>query len=425
MKGFLYVPKAENGNTKEQKRVLKFWKVSELLLLGSLFVLGALFLLIHLFTWGIPTWREAHRYVNGVCVVENCYVHSWVDRDGHIGYRPEVLIKFRDRRGREFSRRAYDRTTLSETDGFYYDQEKATEVVRKFQPGQKYICRYQPDDPTQVILKRDPVLWGWIFLAVPLSLAVVGASGLIWIAKRRSFSQEGLAKPLRNRERFPTVPASREINESPGTDLTYRLPMVFSPILQNIIGISLAVIWNIISICTFVFVLSVRSDWLDLLLAILFGVIFCGIGIAGFVWFSKKILQILRTGTTILEISNHPIIPNRKYRLSLRQSGFLSARSYRVDLICDEIARYRQGTDTLTNKKEVLRIRLFSKDSFQIPRGKTEREEFFLMVPIGAMHSLHTDSNEIRWKISVEIKTGKTGTIRRECPVIVLPYSPE
>ena len=409
----------------ETKLIFKRWQASELYLLGPLVVLGVLFSLIHLFTWGIPTWREAHRYLSARCVVENRYIHSWIYQDGRVAYRPEILISFQDRAGRPFLCKAYDRTTLSETEGFTYTLAEASKAVQEFQPGETRFCRYIPEEPTQVILKRDFQIWGWLFMAITVSVAVFGASVLIWLAKKRSVSEEKFAKPFHNRLRYPTVPIPRQINESPGTDLAYRLLMTFSPIVPNLIGLGLATLWNLIALGTFIFVLSVRSDRLDLILAILFGLVFCGGGTAAFFLFLRRVIRNMRTGTSILEISNHPVYPNRTYRLSLRQNGYLAANSYAVELICEEIARYRQGTNTLTNRKEVLRIPLFSRSDFRIPSGETCREEFLMKVPAGAMHTFHTHSNDIRWKISVLIRSGKSGTIRRECPIIVMPYSPD
>ena len=85
------------------------------------------------------------------------------------------------------------------------------------------------------------------------------------------------------------------------------------------------------------------------------------------------------------------------------------------------MTRYTKGTDVLTNKKEVLRFPLFERIDFHVPSGETFCEEFFMKVPLGAMHSFISDSNEIRWKISVLIKTGRTGTILREAPIVVVP----
>lgn len=414
----------QNRSVKGQKTVLKFWNWPELLLLGGILSLGIAILLIHLLTWGIPAWRQSRRLVRGECAAEKLYVHNRPDENGQIGYRPEILIRF-SANGKEYRLRAYDRLTLTEDEGFYYDRAGAERMAKEFRVGESYPCWFRPDDPTAVIIKKDSVFWGWLFLLIPVSLTVFGLFGLIWQAKKRSVSREKFVKPQSHKERYPTVPTSGEINESPGTDLTYRLPTVFSPVIETAFGVILAILWNGVSWWTFFYVLSVRADRLDLLLAILFGVIFCGTGLASLIWFCWRFQSILHTGTTILEISDHPIVPDRKYRVALRQSGSLFARLYRIDIVCDEIARYRQGTDTLTNQKEVFRLPLFAKSDFLIPRGETFREEFFMKLPLGAMHSLSTESNLIRWKIVVEIKTKKAGTIKRESPIVVLPYSPD
>ena len=414
----------QDGSVRSRKTLLWFWNGPELLLLGGILTLGVVILLIHLLTWGIPVWKETHRFVRGQCVAEKLYLHKRTDGQGDLSYRPEIFIRF-SHNGHNFGIRAFDRLTLTENEGYFYNRPEAEAALREYHVGQTYPCWFLPDDPRTVILKKDPVIWGWLFLVVPVSLVVFGLSGLIWQARRRGISREKLVKPQGHKARYPTVPTVMEINESPGTELAFRLPIVVSPIIQNGVGVILALLWNAVSWSTFLYVLSVRADNLDLGLALLFGLIFCGAGLVCLGWFSWRLISILRTGTTILEISDHPIVPDRKYRIALRQNGGLFARRYRIDVVCDEVARFRQGTDTLTNQKEVFRLPLFERTDFLIPSGETFREDFFMKIPFGAMHSLSTEFNQILWKVVIEIKMKKTGTITRESPLVVMPYSPD
>ena len=418
------VGKQQGEPANGRKLVLKYWKVSELVLLGGMAVLGAVILLIHLLAWGLPLWREAHRYSRGQCVVEKRYVNRQVDEDGKESCRPEILIRFYDQYGRARMSHAYDRQNLTEDGGFYYDRKSAEDIILGFKIGEVYPCWYETANPGNVILKRDTSIWGWLFLSVTLALVMFGLAGLGWLARRRSVSRENLGRPINHNNRFPTVPASREINESPGTELAYRLPTVVSPVIQSVFGIVLAVLWNLVSVCFLAYAFSIGEDLLDMVIAVLFGLVFCGIGLVSLGWFCWRFWQIQLTGATLVEISDHPVTPNRKYRVALSQNGYLFARFYNINLVCEETARYRQGTDTLTNVKEVFSLPLFSKTDFLVPSGQTFREEFFMKVPMGAMHSFSTESNAVSWNIVVEIQTKKTGTVKRVCPIVVLPFSP-
>ncbi len=402
------------------KLVLRFWKPSELWLFGPLLVLGISFSLVQLLTWGLPSLREARRFTPARCTVVDRYIHSRIE-DGRTGFRPEIKIRYKDRAGKEFVVNAYDKTTLDEGGGFDYTDEEAYKILTKYTPGEQRICRYLTEEPSKAILRRDAEIWQWLFLTIHVSLALSGVVGLVWIAKRRSSSLEWSAESKVKPDRTSTIPGVQRIKESPGIDLPYRLPTFVTPVAQNLVGLALTALWNVVAFGTFVYVLLRREDLLDLILGILFGVIFCGLGLVGFFAFSRRTLRILRTGSTIIEASNYEVVPNRRCRLSLRQSGPLTARFYSVALCCEEMTRYTKGTDVLTNKQEVLRFPLFERTDFHVPSGETFREEFFMKVPSGAMHSFISDSNEIRWKISVQIKTGRMGTIVREAPIVVVP----
>ena len=414
------VKKTDSKPQGAPKLVLKFWKPSELWLFGPLLVLGISFSLVQILTWAIPSLREARRYTPARCTVLERCMHNRLEGE-RTGYRPEIKIRYKDRAGREFVSNAYDKTTLDEDSGFDYTYESAYKVLVKYTPGEQRICRYLTEEPSKAILKRDPEIWQWLFLTIQLSLALSGAAGLIWAARRRCRSLEWSAETKIEPDRVSTIPGVEQIKENRGIDLPYRLPMFIMPVAQNVAGLALTALWSVIAFRTFINVLIHRQDLLDLILGIVFGLIFCGVGLAGFFLFLRRALRTMRTGTTIIESSNFEVVPNRPCRLSLRQAGPLSARSYTVALCCEEMTRYTKGTDVLTNKKEVLRFPLFERTDFHVPPNEPFHKEFFIKVPHGAMHSFISESNEIRWKISVQIKTGRMGTITREAPVVVVP----
>ncbi|MDO5566624.1 MAG: hypothetical protein Q4G59_08200, partial [Planctomycetia bacterium] len=64
-----------------------------------------------------------------------------------------------------------------------------------------------------------------------------------------------------------------------------------------------------------------------------------------------------------------------------------------------------------------------SRDHFEIPSGQSVNEIFFLKLPIGVMHSMESEHNEVRWTIIVEIEFEGGRKYDRQCPLIVLPYT--
>ncbi|MDR1268386.1 MAG: hypothetical protein LBK82_02565, partial [Planctomycetaceae bacterium] len=91
------------------------------------------------------------------------------------------------------------------------------------------------------------------------------------------------------------------------------------------------------------------------------------------------------------------------------------------DLVCEEIARFRQGTDTVTNRKDVFRQTIFSRNDFETTADLPLHQEFFFQLPIDAMHSFRCENNEILWKIDLYAQFAGKSEIRRECPMVVRP----
>ena len=185
--------------------------------------------------------------------------------------------------------------------------------------------------------------------------------------------------------------------------------------------LAFCVAWNGI-VAAFV-VMAVRSyftgkpDWLLTLST----VPFAAIGIGAIVALVRQLLVATGIGPTLVEISDHPLTPGGQYRLFLSQSGWLTMNRLRVLLICEEIATYRQGTDTRTEIREVFRKELFRRDNFEIRGGMPFECDIDLALHDGAMHSLAADHNEIAWTLLVEADAAGWPQCKRAFPVIVRP----
>jgi hypothetical protein len=105
----------------------------------------------------------------------------------------------------------------------------------------------------------------------------------------------------------------------------------------------------------------------------------------------------------------------------LHQDGVLQFQTLTVDLVCEEIARFHQGTDTITNRLDVFRQTIFSRSEFSTKPESPLHEEFFLHLPPGCMHSFRHKNNEVAWKLEFTARLVGWSELRRDCPIVVRP----
>jgi hypothetical protein len=219
-----------------------------------------------------------------------------------------------------------------------------------------------------------------------------------------------------------TIPDIRGINESPGTHLSYRLPLGHRPIFPLAGQTLFALAWSIIALVILIqSFFNSQGSWTDYFAGIIFRGLFCGIGIVLYWVVARQLWITFRVAPTLLELSDHPIYPNRKYRILLHQDGILQFQDLSVDVVCEEIARFHQGTDTVTNRQEVFRQTIFSRSNFNTTPETPLHEEFFLHLPEGAMHSFRWHNNEVAWKLEFVATLVGWSELRRDCPIVVRP----
>lgn len=395
-----------------------------------IFLVGLVFFLLQFLTWAIPQLASFQKFVPSHGTVLETRVREKSDGSVKL-YRPEVYLEHVVR-GTSYRIWTFDFRSLKPDDGFVVDRNLAESRLLPFAIGRRVDCWYREDDPTQAIVQWNLSVWGWFFLLFSFSLVVLGLVGFSQSFRLKPVSEERrivstssslqtLVGGFRSAE-WPTVPDIRVINDSPGTHLAYRMPLGSQPIFP-LVGLTLfAVAWNAVAWSVmFHSFLTPQDGWSDRLIGILFRGLFCGVGIVLFAWVVHRIFQAFSIGPTLLEISDHPLYPGRRYRILFQQSGVLRFRELAVDVVCEEIARFRQGTDTVTNRKDVFRQRLFGRKDFETTADMPLHREFFLQLPLDAMHSFRQANNEIAWKIEVLAQTAGRPFLLRECPIVVRP----
>jgi hypothetical protein len=375
----------------------------------------------------IPEWRVNHGFVEHTCkVIEKRVVPVQGDK-GPL-FRPEVKIEY-EVQGTTYSPYTFDiHHTLRST------QAEAEAAISAIQESETLSCWYDPAEPGIAVLVRGYQWWIWPTLLIPASFIVIGIGGLVYTALHWGTSAERRAAAMRSvrapelfdlpatvDSKFPYIPDGIEITSSPGTCLAYRLPLTHSPGWTLLGLLAAAIAWN--GAVSVFLVMAVRSflartpDWP----MTLFIVPFLLVGVALIFVFARLLRHTAGIGPTLVEISDHPLLPGQNYRLFLSQSGNLSLKSIEVSLICEEEAVFRQGTNARTESREVYRKSLAIVADAIIRPGEPLEMECDLPIASEAMHSFRANHNQIQWKLIVcgEI-VGWRGLLR-SFPVVVRP----
>jgi len=324
----------------------------------TMLIVGIVIFVLQLLTWAIPQLTLYQEFVpsRGIVLDKRIAEQTF---GTEVRYRPEVLLEHTVE-GKNYRVWTFDYHTLQPKEGFTIHQELAESALEPFVVGRRTNCWYRVYYPEQAIVVWQISIWGWFLLLLSFSLIVLGLVGLpqsvrlLAVSKERQIAVQTLPKP--HTSAWATIPDIRGINESPGTHLSYRLPLGHRPIFPLIGQTIFAAAWTVIALVILIqSFFDTAGNWMDQLLKILFRGLFCGVGIALYWAVAQQLWATFRVAPTLLEISDHPICPNRKYRVLLHQDGALQFQHLTVDLVCEEIARFHQGTDTVTNRLDVFR----------------------------------------------------------------------
>lgn len=274
----------------------------------------------------------------------------------------------------------------------------------------------------------------WLMVLVLGSFVVLGGGGAIWTVFRVSVSAERRAVLTRRATSldltgetaapptaYPTVPSVANLVNSPGVKLRYRLPVVQSPAGRLIVATAFCLIWNgsasVLVGLVIHSLLSGRPQWF----ATLFTVPFLAIGIWSIYDFVRQMVIHTGIGPTNVEVSEHPLHPGGQYRVSLSQAGRLWLKVLTLNLVCEEVATYRQGTDIRTETKAVFDRQIFRRTDFRIEPGLPFEQECPLDIPEEAAPSFQSEHNAVNWKVVVRGTAEGWPPYERSFPIIVYP----
>jgi hypothetical protein len=423
-RNFRYYEK-KRGHRRTGSRALG--NLGEAVFFAVLLVLGCGGILAGIVWLVIPEWRVNHGFVDTTCTVLQAKLGETEGRSGTL-YRPEIKIEY------TVQGVTHHPFTYDIDRAYSGDRQAAAAALEPFAEGQKVPCWYDPANPDVAVLVRGYRWWIWLVFLVPGSFVAIGAGGLVYTLLRWGKSAERRAATVQRAQpielfdfdraagaKLPNVPDCGDIISSPGMKLAYRLPLSHSP-GWTLLGLAAAcVLWNgsvsYFAVAAAGSFLAGQPDWL----LTLFILPFLAIGVALIACFVRQLVVTTAIGPTLVEISDHPLVPGGQYRLLVSQSGKLNVRSLEISLVCREEATYRQGTNARTEAREVRRLAVFRREGFKIGPGDAFEAECSLSVPAAAMHSFRADHNEIDWKLVVRGEVGQRKAFERAFRVIVHP----
>lgn len=274
----------------------------------------------------------------------------------------------------------------------------------------------------------------WLMVLVMASFTLIGGIGIVWTAlhagtsaeRRSAFVKQAsgmdlISDAMPSSPEFPNVPRDAYVTNSPGVKLKYRLPTEQAPVWRlGLSALIFLVTTGIASVLTVIVVnqhLAGTPDW--------FLTLFAAPLILAAMWavryFFGELRSQTRFGPTCVEIGDHPLHPNSECEIFVSQAGRLSLTSLVLSLICEEEATYSQGTDIRTETRIVLEREILRQEATRIEDGAPLECSGTMRVPSQAMHSMQSGHNAVRWKLVIEGKSERSGTMKRSFPVIVYP----
>jgi hypothetical protein len=394
-------------------------------------VLGTGFMVLLVRMPVLPEWRANHDFIETTGTVKAVQISQPLD-GSHTGFRAAVLVQY-NASGQTRQHWTYD-ISFDTAWAYSSDRHAQQALIDRFTPGKTCPCWYDPRDPDTVVVSRGYSGWLWSLLILPASFIVIGGVGLIYTVMQWGKSAEHLAAQAQLgggleqfddstalAKDFPNVPRDTNLTNSPGTRLKYRLPIITTYGWRLAAVTLLALVWNGIVVALMVMAvrrtIAGRPDlWLFVFL-----VPFLAGGLWLIYFLVRQVVIASGVGPTQLEVSDHPLFPGRHYDLLLSQAGRLTMKSLAIDLVCEEQATFRQGTDTRTHGCRVYQKRIFDRQEFDIPQGLAFQQQCRIEIPAEAMHSFRADHNEVQWKFVVRGEAGGWPPFERSFPIIVYP----
>ena len=138
------------------------------------------------------------------------------------------------------------------------------------------------------------------------------------------------------------------------------------------------------------------------------------------VFFFRQLLVTTGIGPTLVEISDHPLLPAGSTTSSCRKPGGCD-EPLEVLLVCDEEATYRQGTRCAPKSIACMNGRCIAAQDFHVRQDVPFEARLLWRFRWRNAHSFKSQHNEINWSLVVKGKASGWPEYRRAFPLIVYP----
>ena len=329
------------------------------------------------------------------CQVLRAEVRSH-DSDDGTTYSVYILYQY------EFRGQTYKGDRYSFVGGSSSGYEAKARVVEQYETAARPICYVDPHHPAQAVLKRG-FHAGLLLVLIPLAFLLVGTGGSIGVLR-----WAGTAK-------FPTTAGM--LPEQTPVGQAVLMPK-FSP-RAKFLGMTIfALIWNgIVSLFAWDSLSSLaqgHTPGFGLLVITLFAAI--GLALVGGAVY--QFLALFNPRPTLeLSCGRIPLGGAAELRWSL-SGRTRRIEQFTVTLRGIEEAKYRQGTNTCTDRNTFYEMELYrTSDPNEIAAGQVG----FVMPP-DTMHSFEAENNKILWSLDLHGSIAHWPDVKESFPITVTPY---
>ncbi|MBT8043842.1 MAG: DUF3592 domain-containing protein [Verrucomicrobiae bacterium] len=402
----------------------------------SIFALAGLGLLVFLI---IPQWvkyTDAKGWVKTPAKVIWSRVESHTDDDGTT-YSVDIFYSY------EFGGKQYKSNTVDLMSGSSSGRKSKQEKVNANPPGKEIVCYVNPDKPWQALLERE-LSWWALFSLFPLPFLGVGIGGLWWLLRKKATSTSSLSgragdtsqsqltagrsdNPL-GRSGNPLGRSSSSLrHEAHGSDdFHVSARRTFKPGGKRIGwlfgSMALALFWNGI---TSVFVWQAVKSWQSgrpewFLTIFITPFVLIGLGLIAHVFY--RFLALFNP-KPILTLTPGEITLNEPAKINWQLSGNANRLTkFAIYLIGEEEAKYRRGTNTVTETEVFFQQALI--ETLDPRRSITGSTKIDLPTNHGnLMPSWQSEHNQIRWSLHVRGEISLWPDITDKYAVTVRPVN--
>ncbi len=389
-----------------------------LFLAGLLFLaigsVGTYFVLIApiLRTMDAQTWSEAS------CQITESFLETSSGDDGDT-YRPAVRYRF------TFNDRSYTGDKFDFSEMYSGGREGQQHRLDTVPVGAKVACYVNSDNPSESVIYRD-LGYGIILPGLLVLLFPLAGLGMLYAGFKTGFSggtkSNSLAAVSTTDYLAPSISVAANSGEKMlGIAKVTEGPLTHesSPMLRLIGALLIAAFWNgLVSFFLFQFIADWNSGSIEWVLALIL-VPFTLVGIGLLVFVGYSILGLFNPRISI-EISPHPQALSGPIQVAwkIKRGSVASLKDLVFSLEGKEVARYRRGTDTVTDTQTFYtkELRSVSATEVQMRQGR-----FQFSVPENLVPSLSVPNNEIVWALKCHGRIDRWPDISEDMPFTVFP----